>query len=393
MEKIILQANKLNQKTESEHDIYYTQIKAKDFAQNSLFVIDHYRRKDKSDLGFQRKLDSTHVDKYVRYITEETKNPIAPISVTVNCREKLAFEPLMGSSFLGHLVLDKILHIIDGQHRRAGWQYIFTHLNKDSNFDDFELPIIITSGLSEHREIETFYIINQRQKKIATDLALRHMGLLQTNSLTSGIVPQNAIWQLNALKISDVLNENLNGVWSNAIALPSDSMEERKRKLISQNTFINSMKLLFVGKRGKSKNLPVFRGKRSITDLEKQDINVYAELLSEYWSMVASVWPEAFEKPNEYLITNSVGVYSFHKCLAQKIHNLSDPSPSRYKSVLGSMEREFKKSAASQNGLKFWAKNPSVKMRSSENWAGAFSSNGGHNLIVQAISNGQVPKK
>lgn len=370
-----LPALKINQREQAGTAIYFSKINAKELATRTdeRFKIDYFRRLDSNqDMGYQRQLSKSGVEKIKDFVLRETKNPLLPTAILVNSREPLDFKD-NGHGF-GLLTVKNTLYIIDGQHRFEAWTQMMENPSLEEMYGDYEFPLIILSGFEEYREIEQFYVINSKQKKIKTDLAQRHSLALAKHEETEGLIPSEKRWELSAVKITDILNEQIKSVWNKKIILADDNIDLRKTKFISQSSFVSSLKPLFFGVK------PIFKVEKGVNNLDK-----WAKIVADYWDIIEKYYPNATQNTKDYSLMKTVGVFSFHLVLERLIRESKDISE-----AMKDADLRIKKASENGYGENFWRVKQSESVKNQGKYAGAFSSAVGHKRISMGIYLGQL---
>lgn len=370
-----LPAMRIHQREQDDKAIYMAKINAKELATRSeeRFVIDVYKRVEgKEDSGYQRPVSDSAVQKIKNFILEDSKNPLLPTAILVNSRNPLDFKDSGGG--IGKLTINDTLHIIDGQHRYDAWRSLMEDPDLQELLGDYELPLVILSGFKEYQEIEQFWVINSKQKRIKTDLAQRHLLALAAHEETKGLIPTGKQWELPATKVVDLLNEQIEGVWKKKIILADDKADLRKTKFVSQTSFVSSLQPLLSG------SDPVLKWVDGIDNL-----GMWAKIISDYWDIIKRYYPHATKDKRDYSLMKTVGVFPFHIVLAKVLIKETNVAK-----ALAEVEVIIKK--ASENGLgeSFWKTNQSEYVKSMGRYAGAYSSSVGHVRIAQAIMFGEL---
>lgn len=366
---------RIHQREKSNQSVYLSKIKAKEFGvrPDERFKIDYYERiPGKKDKGYQRLLTDNAVDKIKDFIIRETRYPLLPTAILANSRTPLDFKEIRDG--FGTLHIKDLLYIIDGQHRFEAWKSMMESPALMDEWGDYEFPLVILSNFKEYQEIEQFYVINSRQKRIKTDLAQRHLIELAKREETSELVPQRSYWQLYATKIVDILNEQLDGIWNGKIILPSDQKDLRKAKIISQNSFVSSLK-------------PFFPSKGAVFDISSKPpdgarLEDWAKLIAKFWDVVASVYPEAVKNYHDYSLMKTVGVFSFHLFFQKELSRTEKADKSE---VFGKIKNLLEKAALEGFPLSFWRSKVPEYIKEQGKYAGGYSSSAGHNRIAAGI--------
>lgn len=342
------------------------------------FRIHQWKSNQGIEKGYQRAPDSARIEKIKFYLQQETENPIFPTSILVNARKPLKFYPLArksSQSDFGELLIDQTLYIIDGQHRIEAFKDLMGNRELKSKYGYIELPIIILSNFDYGNEVEQFFVINSRQKPIKTDLAQRIYMELSKKNIKTKLIKEKDRWQLPALTVVDELNKDEDSEWFKMIALPDDDKDLKKERVITQNSFITSLKPFFIGANQKWEytSATVDNGHVIVEECKK--------LINEYWKMISEVWPEVFEEKKKYSLFKTVGVYSLHIVLATYLDDHSDLKPKESMSKI----KELLEVARDANRMtsEFWEIGVTGPRGGLS--AGAYSSSEGHNRIASAI--------
>lgn len=365
-------AIKISQRESKGKAIYFAKIKAQEFGIRSdeRFIIDYYKRiEGLEDQGYQRPLNSQAVNKIKDFVIQESPNPVLPTALILSSRSPLDFKQENSFGY-GTLDVNSALYIIDGQHRFEAWKSMMKEKELVEKFGDYEFPLIILSGFESLREIEQFYVINSRQKKIKVDLAQRHLLKLKANAQTENLVEEKEIWKLHALKIVDLLNEEVDGIWKGKIGLPSDTGDVRKLRIISQSSFVSSLN-------------PFFVGKNKTFDFPSVTLEDAADFLNRFWKIVAETYPLPVEHPHDYSLMKTVGVFSLHILLAQIARDYSDLQKDRDQILKKARERLDH--ALTQYPYTFWKTKAPESLKNSGRVASAFSSAAGHARLAAQL--------
>jgi DGQHR domain-containing protein len=371
---------RIKQREDKGQAMYIGVVKAADFLNrpNERFVIDYFKRDNKVDYGYQRQLSKPAVEKIKKYILSETGHPLLPTALLLNSRSELKFDEFKAP--FGFLNIEDVLHIIDGQHRFEAWSSMMQEIPLRNKLGDFEFPVVILTGFDITKEIEQFFVVNSRQKRIKTDLAQRNFLHLATHKDTKGLIPENARWQLYATKIVDYLNEKEDSVWKDKIILPDDGPDLRKAKVISQNSFVTSLQ-------------PLFTGSKSIFSTSEESeipLDEWAKFISDYWKLIGRIYPDAIHNhPYDYSLMKTVGTSSLHLLLARVCDDISGEkgiaSKEDREKVLKELEKAIRKVADKDFKLAFWRSKATEDARRKGINAGSYSSSVGHRTIVSKI--------
>ena len=350
------------------------------------FIPDYWRSTEKNEPGYQRPLNPSNIEKIKKYIIDETPNPLFPTSIVVNSRKPLTFNP--SHDPFGKLEISNILYVIDGQHRVEAFKNLMREPRFRAEYGNYELPLVILSGFGYIQELEQFFVINSRQTRIKFDLAQRMYLELMKADFSTKLVPESKRWQTLAAKAVDRLNEEgKSNVWYGKIQLPDDSEDIKKTRIITQNSFISSLKPFFSGGQ-KVWNFNAIPERRHHEILDQ-----LTDLLVKFWDAVAQVYPQIMNNPKRYTLLKTVGVYSLHIFLADVIADSqaisNTESVTNIDSIISTAKRKLI-DARDNFGFTevFWevgSKNENEKRRR----ASGYSSSAGHNRIASALFSGR----
>lgn len=275
--------------------IYVSVMKAKDLLNKKIMDVDRWNPENPE--GYQRPLSEYRRRETINYLTEE--EGLFPTSILINIRsQQVKFEPefkIDGTGEYGKLTLpDEALplYIVDGQHRVFGIGRAIEDGHED--LGEYPLPVSITAGLNRFAETRLFYILNDRQKGVPTDIAQRNLQHMAEN-LPPGVLitmeGEARQLQSKGTPITDSLNENPASAWHKLIKMPT---EGRAGKIIGQGTFVRAL-------------ADTVLKSRAINKFENEEI---ARLLINYWNAVKELFPTAFGDP-EYTLCKSQGLRAF----------------------------------------------------------------------------------
>lgn len=342
------------------------------------FTPDYWTSEKKLEPGYQRPLNTNTIQKIKNYILDETPNPLFPTSVVVNSRTPVNFKEIEES--YGELEISSTLFVIDGQHRIEAFKQLMEEPKLRGLFGNFEIPIVVLSGFGYVEELEQFFVINSRQTRIKFDLAQRmYMEMMKANPSTK-LVPESKRWQTIAAKAVDILNEEPSTIWYGRIQLPDDSKDIIKTRIITQNSFISSLKPFFSG--GKR----VWNFNATPDGKHHEILEQMIDMLTKFWIMVGEVYPQIMNEPKKYTLLKTVGVYSLHIFLADVI---ADTPVFDIDLIIENAKKKLIKAKEDYGYTEvFWevgSKDENDRRRK----ASSFSSAAGHNRIASALFSGR----
>ena len=291
---------------------------------------------EQTGTGFQRRETNrqTRGKKIAEYIHRCVRDGMHPklYELTANARlgtpwdenGKWEYVPIETGNTLGVLTLTSgkekgWLSLTDGGTRALGIEMALSRGDID---EDWKADIRIFPSLSVALEITQFFLINDFQKKVRTDLGLRVVQRaidLDTLSpdekkVLETVVPDTDSWRFQASRIASELNTAKDSPWRNRIQMPSDS----PRSTTLQSFFTSLAPLL---------NNVEFQS--LVVDVVKTDSTEFIiQVLKNFWSAVAQVNPRSNEEPDTTVLWAPIGSSACHIALGAVAKTILDsPEP------------------------------------------------------------------
>ena len=215
---------------------------------------------------------------------------------------------------------DCIVYCVDGAHRAMGLlEKLDDFKDKDGKllkqYADYEIPVLMTIGLTKMQEAEYFVIMNDEQRKVRTDLG--HRLIAERTDLTVNHRRGITLYKdAETVKAAYAIYTQMNkkGVFEGRILPPNAKRPELPNTTISERMFERSLDTLLKG----YGTFQPLSEKSRITTLEK------------YWSAIKQIVPELFvnyneatdDNPNDSCIQQPIGVMSLHIVLQNLAHQL-----------------------------------------------------------------------
>ncbi len=259
--------------------------------------------------GYQRAPVLKHYQSIARFLASDN-DPLMPTSALLSARETeegiLGFEPLSkeADADFGYLTLadNRHLYVVDYQHRLTGLKVAIDSMGAEK-LRDFQIPFVLMSDARKYEEIKQFYLINNKQKRVDTDLALALMqtmvGEADETELANLLGPGNR-YKIRASRLIFSIAALETGMWVAKIQEPNNP---RPGDVISVKSFVDSLKLII--------------STRSAVHTRTDDELI--EIVSNFWSGVESLVPVPFKNPREYSIQKTVGTFVMHRVAARKV--------------------------------------------------------------------------
>jgi DGQHR domain-containing protein len=303
-----IKAIRMDQRVSEDKDVFTTVLPVELLIDETSFKINWWdaTKKGTSEQGYQRIPDESRKKSIYTYLEAiKDKDPVLPTNIVVSSRNSLKFKGDKGG--FGELTLDNYpLWIIDGQNRVEGFKYAIQELGA-KHLLKYEMPVTILANFSKEDEILQFITLNVNQKKVKTDLAqvLRKQIMINLGEKRYRQVFRDT-WDLKALSATELLNSksDLSNPWFGRIKEPNS--KNQPNKIMTQNSFISSLR-------------PLFKG--GIFDGEVFSADERYVAIKNYWDALEDIFPDAFMRPQEYVIQKTPGVFSLND-LANTIFQL-----------------------------------------------------------------------
>jgi len=246
--------------------------------------------------GYQRDLEQARVERALRFLLKEEGT--FPTSVLLNYRgSDLTFEVEVrfNDCEFGTLELPKDeLYVIDGQHRLAALQRA---IHEDRTFENYSVSVSIFNFTDPDRfnEMRQFYIVNSRQKRVPTDLALKFLTKLYKKYGEVEVAAREGAKRVLEAQADDIvlqLDSRSDSPWYGMVELVGG----RRRGIINERTMALSIAENILNQR-------IFAA---------VSIDEIVENLIKYWSAIKEVFPKAFSDPESHTLLKTPGVYAFH---------------------------------------------------------------------------------
>ena len=250
--------------------------------------------------GYQRAPISDHYRRIATFLKEQGA-PLLPTNALLASRDReygrLQFTSVDGE--LGHLDIpeDRYLYIIDYQHRWRGFKYAVEDLGQTA-LRNTTIPVTILSDTPRFDEMKQFYLINNKQKRVNTDLALTLMQAMSTSATEDelvNLVGSGNKYQIRATRIVVQIAQMSSGPWAGKIQEPNVPANPNQTATIK--SFVESLRPIV------STRSPVY----SLSDDE------LIKLIDMIWTGVLDLWSEWKNNPGQFAIQRNIGLYVIHR--------------------------------------------------------------------------------
>lgn len=322
----------------NEDESYSVRIPAKQFVEYAF--VDFYD--EANGTGYQRHeaVRDRRGREIADFIARSMESGIQPhlFEMTANARlqEEMnggvadySFKGLDDSDTVGTLTLrvrgTGWLSMIDGGTRLLGIQ---KSLEDGVLAEDFPVDVRLFVGLTVAQEIAMFLLVNEKQKRVRTDLGVRVVqrlvdeGMSEEDAATlSTVVPNTTQWRYEASRIAARLNADPKSPWRDLIQQPN----EYETKPIKLQAFWTSLRGLLTDE----------ELTETLTELEERGELRLAEgkhklprtdfilqVLKNFWNAVEEVNPDAGREPFTNVLWGSIGVNAAHTALVPILNGI-----------------------------------------------------------------------
>ena len=233
-------------------------------------------------------------------------------------------EKRLGLLVLRHEAQKRELSIIDGGTRLLGIQKA---LDEQVIAPGILLDVRLFTGLTLPHEISQFLLINDKQKKVRTDLGLRVVQrLLDEGKLSddehhvlSTVVPERDSWKYDASRIISRLNDDKASPWCGMIQMPGDKSTKPVKlqaMLTSLQPILRNDDLQDHIKRMEEKNA------LKVDSSHATPLEFITRVLRNFWTAVGQVNPGAHDEPMTNVLWGSIGASACHIALSPVLQSI-----------------------------------------------------------------------
>ena len=209
------------------------------------------------------------------------------------------------------------LSVTDGGTRLDG---IKNALAQGTITDRHTIDARVFVGLTLGEEVAQFLLINEKQKRVRTDLSLRVVqrklddGALSDHDLRvlTTVVPDQDAWKYEASRIASILNSDTDSCWSGRIQMPNDHVT----RPVKLQAFLTSLKPLLANDDLKSLLDQMEQGGHlMVGGTQVGRTEFLSQVIKNFWAAVAEVNPDAHAEPHTTVLWGSIGASAGHAAL------------------------------------------------------------------------------
>ncbi|HSI24257.1 MAG TPA: DGQHR domain-containing protein [Methylotenera sp.] len=264
--------------------------------------------------GYQRPEETARVKKIANWLRRESENGgkvRMPTALLLSARNS---EVVLSPDGTITLKDTNKLPLVDGQHRKAGFQYAID-VKGMAQFSDYEIPVVIMLDLDKVGEMKQFKTVNGEVKSVRTDLVNMILTQVVESEGKESINPSE-VWKVVVSHVVKKLNSDESGPWFDMIVMPDQknySKEEQEanpalmhKRIARATSFMTALKPIekFVSETRAGKDTVEGR----VDDLFKA--------VDSFWRALKFLNPEVFENAGDYVMQKTPGIFALNQlCL------------------------------------------------------------------------------
>ena len=298
---MLLDAVKFKQQ---KYDGYLVKIKASLAAKGSdwpiqdsrdgFFAMDYRTEKNKD--GYQRPANKKRYQEFGKFLQSE--DGFCPVPIVVNLRKEDATLSFIKGKIA--LPVNCKLWVCEGQHRLLGYIYALKEYELD-----YDIPVVLLNEPKDE-EIIHFYIINQKQKSVPTDLAEINLRAYLDRNKGRIIPGANFKDEKNiAIEVTRKLNDSPDSPFYRCIKITGENIGAT----VKATSFHNAV-------------AEVVKESDEIWDPVDQEQKVYNSLFCS-WKAIKELMPDSFNEPRNYVTLKSAGVFVINRIIGKTIDNMT----------------------------------------------------------------------
>ena len=228
-------------------------------------------------------------------------DPLLPTNALLASRETeygvLEFTPAEGD--MGYLEIPEhhFLFVVDYQHRWRGFRHAIKDL-KQTSLNDVTIPVTILADTSVTEEAMQFYLINSKQKRVDTDLALTLINAMSNEAsedeLANLVGPGNR-FRIRGTRLVVRIAQLGFGPWVGKIEEPNTPSDPAQ--IASIKSFVDSLR-------------PIVSVRSPVYGHSDDDL---LEIILSVWTGVLDLHAEWSEDYKKYAVQRSIGLFVIHR--------------------------------------------------------------------------------
>ena len=222
---------------------------------------------------------------------------------------------------------------------------------------DVTIPVTILADAPPYEEMKQFYLINNKQKRVDTDLALTLMQAMSSSASDkelANLAGTGKRYRIRAMRLVAQIAQLSSGSWFDRIEEPNIS--SKPGQVASIKSFVDSLR-------------PIISTRSPVSKYADKDV---LDILTSIWTGVLAMHSEWETKPERYTVQRSVGLFVIHRVARE----LLIPSMLSSGNRSATLVTKTLAKATGYMSRDFWRSGGQVR---------SYSSGGGQKLLAEEI--------
>ena len=310
--------------------LFTTSLRVKDLRLPGFYKIDTLDAAE--GVGYQRLLNETRAKRLADYLLDAHKalEAFLPTSLLLATDKVLPFDEANSTLTIDTEQVGQF-NVVDGQHRIRG---LVLAAEKDTDMNEFQVPVNIAVGLDEISQMCHFLIVNTTQKSVDAAIEQQIVARL-TDMITFKQTPALPRWiqrrvergeDHRALVIVQYLNANDSSPWKGKILMANPSEDEAKSTTVNQKSFVTSLKKVVL-----VPSSPISGPAWTVDKQQKALLN--------YWTAISHVLADGDDEVTVLFKTN--GLHLFHAASPAVFLHLANRQDFKHDTIVALLKHGF----------------------------------------------------
>ena len=215
----------------------------------------------------------------------------------------LQFDQIAGD--MGYLDIPegRALFVVDYQHRWRGFRHAIETL-RETSLREVSIPVTIMSDTSQFEETKQFFLINNKQKRVDTDLALTLINAMADEAADeelANLVGPGKKYRIRATRLVVRIAQEAKGPWVGKIEEPNGP--RNPLQIASIKSFVDSLR-------------PILSVRSPVHTFSDDDL---LDIILSVWEGVLGLWPKWRGNSQQYAVQRALGLFVIHRVAAQQL--------------------------------------------------------------------------
>ena len=194
-------------------------------------------------------------------------------------------------------VTSRSLYVVDYQHRWRGFRHAINDL-KETSLRNVTIPVTVLADTSVTEETKQFYLINNKQKRVNTDLALTLINAMAdqaTEEEMANLVGPGNKYRIRGTRLVIKIAQLGHGPWVGKIEEPNGP--SHRAQIASIKSFVDSLR-------------PILSIRSPVYGFSDDDL---LDIILSVWTGVLDLHSEWIEDYEKYAVQRSIGLFVIHR--------------------------------------------------------------------------------